>query len=255
MGKHLTIIKDSTASAFQHWGILLKCKPDKLKYFNLMGEKWCDTYKYILLNERFEKIRECVFFQRKIWKNFIMIIGYNSSIKQNWLKVVKILEKLGIEKNIIDQAWPFANDLYGFVKHDFFQENFIKNKSDIKKLKKINFSNGDIINLSYYLSEHDREKSYDVKYKGGRRWIITKYKTIIEEDLEGFNISFDANLIHSYDSYMSRWIIIYSERHIFVIHDCFCVNIRNYDFLLEIISLYFAEKLEIKDLYNFFIVL
>jgi hypothetical protein len=46
--ENLIILKDATASGLQNYGILLGYRLEKLKYLNLNGEDWCDTYKYII---------------------------------------------------------------------------------------------------------------------------------------------------------------------------------------------------------------
>ena len=42
------LFKDATASGLQNFGLIYGYKREKMKFLNLEGEDWCDTYQYII---------------------------------------------------------------------------------------------------------------------------------------------------------------------------------------------------------------
>ncbi len=82
--RNITIIRDSTASSFQHWGRALGVKPGFHAMLNLKGHVWYDTYTSIIqmfLNKHPEyaadpRIRHLL--NRKHLKSSIMIVNYNA---------------------------------------------------------------------------------------------------------------------------------------------------------------------------------
>jgi hypothetical protein len=71
------IYKDATASGLQNQGMLFKYKKGILKFLNMDGDTYCDTYLYVI--DRFLETDIDYLKDRKILKYTIMTIPYNAT--------------------------------------------------------------------------------------------------------------------------------------------------------------------------------
>lgn len=246
---NLTIIKDSTASTFQHWAVELDYK-DEFRYtLNLDGDCWFDTYKVIL--DKFSEFSKYLWFLRKYWKKFAMKIGYNSGFANAIEDVIDDI-KLDIEISLEEELEikGFGRLLYDFIKEEMFE---IWYENRIKDIIEPNiFTTDDCnINLLYF----EKKIIYIKKdYKHcNLRWIFSHQNLKYISDLKSTKRAKNANMIQCKDGHLARFIII-KVKNIYVIHDSFGVNIYDLHLLMDSGNEYF-NKYTNRNYYSIFIFL
>jgi len=128
INSNMILFKDATASGLQNYGIVAGYKKDMLKYLNLNGKDWCDTYQYIV--NKF--IKDEKYKKRKYWKSTIMTIPYNavwfscfrgfiSAIKKDNIKYSEMSDN---EKKYIKKMHKeFYENVKNNVKEEFYEKN------------------------------------------------------------------------------------------------------------------------------------
>lgn len=222
------IFKDATASGLQNYGILLGYREDMLKYLNLDGNDWCDTYKYLI--DKFIDKDEKKLLKRKYWKSTIMTIPYNSVWYSCFIKFIEMLREDGIEYNLLD----------------IYEKNRIKNLhkkfyDDMKNnMKKEFFKNneGKFIDFKYDEWKIRDKKDYKITYKKLR----DKYSDIVYniiEDKEGSFRAREANNMHYLDAKLVKKI--FESFDIIAIHDCFGIRLCELHLVIDNINLYYSK--------------
>ena len=247
--ENLTIIKDSTASTFQHWGVELGYRDEYKERLNFDGLVWYDTYKVILNN--FKEYGDYEWFIRKYWKKFIMKIGYNAGFENCISEVIEEIEEdINLTLNERDKIKEIGRVLYKYVKEKMFKEWYLRSMSEV--LKNNNFTTDDCnINLLYFEKRTVYRKK-DYKHVN-LRWIVSAQDLKYTSDLKSTNTSKNANIIQCKDGHLARYIIN-KVCNVFTIHDSFGVNIYDLDLLMDEGNKYFNSYTD-KNYYSIFIFL
>lgn len=221
------IFKDATASGLQNYGILMGYNKEKLKYLNIDGDDWCDTYQYLINkfvgeNERYKK--------RKYWKSTIMTIPYNAVWFSCFTKFIGKLREDGIEyKNFTESEKEEIKKLH----REFYNE--IKN--NVKK-EFFGDSNANFIKFKYNEWRVLSKSDYKVTYKKLR----DKYRDIIYdivEDSEATLRANEANNMHYLDARLIKTII--ESFDILPIHDCFGIRLSELHLVMDEINKYYSK--------------
>lgn len=227
------IFKDATSSGLQNYGIILGYKYDMLKYLNLDGEDWCDTYSYIMRTFiDFEDVP--MLKKRKYWKSTIMTIPYNSSwytCYDYFLKKIREddwYENLDLEtkEKIKEKHIKFYNDLKNNIKDLFY----INNSDKCNRLKKFPY---------YKFTLYHREE-YKINYKNDRdKYVDEVY--LVDYDEKGTLQALEANNMHDLDAKLVRYVL--EEMDAICIHDCFGVRLCEVHLLMDNINRFYREKI------------
>lgn len=227
------IFKDATASGLQNYGLMLGYKEEMLKYINIDGSDWCDTYKYLI--DKFleldnvtldkEKIKK-----RKNWKSTIMTIPYNAVWFSCFSKFLESLREEGIEYNELnDEEKKELKKIH---------KNFYKNIKENVKKEFYKNSKEDLIMFGYQEWKEIEKKEYKVNYKKGRdKYIDIKY--MIEEDKKSSMRALEANNMHYRDSELVKEII--DEYEVITIHDCFGISLFELHNVMDKINNYYSK--------------
>jgi hypothetical protein len=213
---------------------MLGYKDEMLKYINIDGEDWCDTYKYLI--EKFlildnsikidiEKIKK-----RKNWKSTIMTIPYNATWFTCFQRFLKSLREEGIYYGDLDRE---EKEKIKNIHKDFYE----KIKNNIKKEFYDN-TKEDIIEFKYNKWIVDEKREYKVNYKKAR----DKYRHItyiINEDRESSLRALEANNMHYRDSELVKAIM--TEHEIIPIHDCFGIRLFELHEVMDKINDYYSR--------------
>jgi len=227
------IFKDATASGLQNYGILLGYKKEKLKYLNINGEDWCDTYKYIIdlfLNDNTEKFKK-----RKYWKNTIMTIPYNSTWYSCFIKFIKNLRDDEIEYNNLTaeeqtQIREMHKNFYNSIKEKIKNE-FYNNKTNNIKIFKYN--KWEKVSIQDYKINYEKLRD---KYRN------TLY--MISPDEETTQKALEANNMHYLDAKLVEYV---SEKFdVLTVHDCFGIRLCELHLIIDEINKYYSEQTELK---------
>ena len=232
------IFKDATASGLQNYGILLGYKKEMLKYINIDGESWCDTYKYIV-NKFIDDGR---FKKRKYWKNTIMTIPYNAVWYSCFIKFIEKLEEDGIfYKKMSDNEKIYIKDMhkrfYDKIKNNIKNEFFEKNEANFIKFK---YNQWIVI----------KKKEYKVSYKKLREKYNEIFYSMIE-DTESTERSMEANNMHYLDALLVKEIMEFFD--IISIHDCFGIRLCELHLVMDKINKYYSEKIG-EETYSIYII-
>jgi len=240
------IFKDATASGLQNYGILSGFNFEKIKYLNLDGNSWCDTYQYIieifLKNKNTQNIIDNeIFLKRKHWKKTIMTIPYNATWYTCFNTFINSLRKDNIQyenmsednKKIIQ---TIHKNFYNDVKFNL-KKNFYGNEKNIVYFK---YNKWNILS----------NKEYKVNYKKARdKYIDTTYE--ICEDVENAKKALEANNMHYRDSELVKHIL--ENFDILPIHDCFGIRLCELHQVMDKINNYYSNKIG-KNIYSLFII-
>lgn len=251
---NIMLIRDSTASFLQHWGVNLGVKKEFLNKLNLNGDVWYDTYTLIISvfiskNIKYTDIKYKNILKRKILKNFIMIVNYNAGVKKCYSNLKNILDTNKILYEDIDLD-IFCDEFYIFLKNDLFCNLFLNQKDDFLKNIGNVFSCWDntTINLAYLTHKIIKE---DIKIKD-YRWIITRYELNNKYCEWKTKIAINANIIQAGDAELARYLINHIDT--LTVHDSFGVNLFQIHKLMDLTNLYFNTKLCIKTYSNFILI-
>ena len=221
------IFKDATASGLQNYGILLGYKEEMLKYLNINGDSWCDTYQYIVNkfvdDENFKK--------RKYWKSTIMTIPYNA---EKFSCFVKFIEKLE-DDEIFYRKMNEDEKLYIRSMHERF---YLKVKNEIKG-EFFKNEKADLINFKYNQWKVIDKKEYKINYNNLRDKYIEKLY-YISEDIKSTERSMEANNMHYLDALLVKEILEFFD--IISIHDCFGIRLCELHLVMDKINEYYSKK-------------
>ena len=233
------IFKDATASGLQNYGILMGYREDKLKYLNIDGDEWCDTYQY-LINKFVNK--ESGFTKRKYWKSTIMTIPYNAVWYSCFSKFVEKIREDGIDykelsigekKNIIKIHKEFYDSIKENVKMEFYNNN----------------SSG-LLDFKYNEWKILEKKEYKVTYKK----IRDKYQELIYEiveDKESALRAREANNMHYLDARLVNKVL--EEFDVLPIHDCFGIRLCEVHLVMDLINNYYSRIIK-KYTYSIYVI-
>jgi hypothetical protein len=225
---NMLIYKDATASGIQNYGIILGYKEEMLKYINIDGDDWCDTYQYIIF--KFLRHVTIIKIERKYWKKTIMTIPYNAEWFSCFIKFLEALREDGIEYNNLE---PKEKDLIKSMHKKFY--NDVKNN-----LKKEFYKNesGNLKLFKYNKLQIVNKKDYKINYKKAR----DKYTDIlymIIEDKEATQRALEANNMHYLDANLVGYIS--SKFDIISIHDCFGIRLCELHLVMDKINEYYSN--------------
>ena len=221
------IFKDATASGLQNYGVLMGYNEEKLKYLNIDGEDWCDTYQYLINkfvgeNKKYRK--------RKYWKSTIMTIPYNAVWFSCFTKFLRKLREDGIEYRDFDEE---EREKIKIMHKKFYNE--IKNN-----VKKEFFGNNDVNFIKFRYNEWKilSKRDYKINYKKLR----DKYRDVIYdivEDREATLRANEANNLHYLDAKLIKAII--ESFDILPIHDCFGIRLSELHLVMDEINKYYSK--------------
>lgn len=237
--ENVIIFKDATASGLQNYGILMGYNEEKLKYLNLDGDEWCDTYQYLIdkfisKDERYRK--------RKYWKSTIMTIPYNAVWFSCFLKFIEKIREDGIEYKDLNE---FEKERIKGVHRKFYEEIKNKVKEEFYTNKSANF-----VKFRYNRWEISNRLEYKVTYKKLR----DKYSDVtydIVEDKEGTLRSMEANNMHYLDAKLVKKVI--ENFDILPIHDCFGIRLSELHLVVDEINEYYSKIIG-KKIYSIHII-
>lgn len=236
---NILIYKDATASGLQNRGIINGYKTETLKYLNLSGDSWCDTYQYIvnlfILDEKYKN--------RKFWKKTIMTIVYNAKWYTCFYDFVSMLRNSNIEYKEFSEL---EKENLKKMHLDFYKKI---NSEDFLKIFFLTKENNNTFEFKYNKWEIINQKEYKINYKNFRdKYIDIEYK--ITEDKEKTKLAFYANNLHYYDAELVREILKNLE--VISIHDCFGVRLCELHILMDVVNNYYS-KYHKSDNYSIFI--
>lgn len=232
------IFKDATASGLQNYGILLGYKKEMLKYLNIDGDRWCDTYQYIV--NKF--IDDISFRKRKYWKSTIMTIPYNAVKFSCFTRFIEKLEDDEIfYKKMCKEDQIYIKNMhekfYWKVKNEIKKEFFIDNEPNLKDFK---------YNEWLVLDK----KEYKINYKKLRdKYIKITYRII--EDIKSTERGKEANNMHYLDAMLVKYVIEFFD--IIAIHDCFGIRLCELHLVMDKINEYYSKKIG-EETYGMYIV-
>lgn len=227
---NITLIRDATASTMQFWALLLSLKKKEyMKWFNLRGDTWYDTYTIILnlfiehLEEKDPKLLKT--FTRENLKQVIMTSNYNVSqwrSKNYFIDNIKkyiSVNNIKLSNSEFKKLLNLHKSFYVFLKNDLFNILFKNEK---------NFFIDQILNDSE-IESYDRNYKCFIYYKykkvientiyNGCRWRKT-YKYLLSEiDINKTLTSAPANIIQHEDARFAHHLI--KNTKCFAIHDSF----------------------------------
>jgi len=236
---NILIFKDATASGLQNYGILMGYREDKLKYLNIDGDEWCDTYQYLV--DKFVN-KENKFIKRKYWKSTIMTVPYNAVWYSCFLKFIDKIREDGVEyrnlekkekEKIINIHKEFYNNIKENVKMEFYS-NICANLIDFK------YNEWKIL----------KKNEYKVTYKEVR----DKYQDFVYEIVEDKRSALrarEANNMHYLDAKLVNHVL--EEYDILPIHDCFGIRLCEVHLVMDLINKYYSEIIK-KDTYSIYII-
>ena len=272
----ITIHKDATASGYQNFGLILGYNKS-LKFFNLEGDSWYDTYWFIIdqvllkmfasgliTDEDFLKIS--LFVNRKTLKKPIMTAAYNVSEYSSWLYFKgSVLEEFGdLNTGIFKVLRDFHLKFYKILNEELFMELF--SKKEITNKDYIFSFDGRSFDARYYkvMGSHQEriyfkkksDKYQHNEYLASTRPDLSKNsRDIIIPVPSGLSGGYEeyykvikvvkteralkANVMHFLDSNLVYYILRrpYSA---YTVHDMFVVNIKNTHLLMDDINNYYS---------------
>jgi hypothetical protein len=231
------IFKDATASGLQNYGILLGYKEEMLKYLNINGDSWCDTYQYIVNkfvdDENFKK--------RKYWKSTIMTIPYNA---EKFSCFVRFIEKLENDEIFYKKM----NEDEKFYIRSMHERFYWKVKNGIKG-EFFKNEKADLINFKYNQWKVIDKKEYKINYNNLRDKYIEKLYEI-SKDSKSTERSMEANNMHYLDALLVKEILEFFD--IISIHDCFGIRLCELHLVMDKINEYYSKKIG-KETYGMYI--
>ena len=251
---NITIIRDSTASSLQHWGIMLGIHDEYLNVLNLHGDRWYDIYTVIIdmfINSHKEYLLDkninCIL-NRNILKTIIMVVNYNAG-KRECLRY--LIEKLKTSKLYVSdfKYEQFCNDFHNFISKNLFNTIYVNSKDLFLQAHTNSIKLGDAnINLAY-LKTIDTKEVIKIK---DMRWIFSIKKLENEICLHKTLIAQNANIIQASDAELARYLV--NNLDIFAVHDSFAINLYELHKLMDLTNKFFNLKL-INNQYSLFIII
>lgn len=250
--KEFIVYRDATASGLQNFGIFTGYRAQMLEYINLQGNKWCDTYQYLVNSY----VSDADLQKRKYWKKTIMTIPYNAS----WYTCYKyfknsleddfdteIVESFDIDENVSTLYMNKKNLNYKDVHRNFY--------TNIKKdLKNVLYTNCDsyedkMIKYRYLKRKLVSQYTYKIQYRGFRdKYLVSVYDS--DDDEKSSRNALEANNLHNLDSTLVRYLL---KRHpLITIHDCFGIPLCIIHEVMDDINDYYSHY--VSHEYSLFII-
>ncbi len=252
--KNILIIRDSTASFLQHWGIHLNIKKNYLNKLNIDGNVWYDIYTLIIFmfkshNNKYNNILYEPILKRKILKNFIMIVNYNAGKKKCSENLINILRENNIDIKNLDLV-SFCKDFHDFINKDIFDFIFINSKDEfLEKMGNIiHFDINTSINFTYLWANSYKD---DIKF-ANLRWVVEKYTISSDICKHKTKIALNANIIQASDAALARFIL--KKLNTLTVHDSFGIHLYEIHKLMDTANLFFNKKLN-TNTYSTFILI
>ncbi len=252
---NINIIRDSTASTFQHWGVFLKLKPEYYKFFNVDGDVWYDTYSVIILffKKQYSELCEAPELQpllnRDALKKIIMIVNYNAGL---WECNKHLIEYITNNNLLINSELQkkFINTFHKFLSVDLFSLIYTLDKDlTVKGFgNRLSLMDG-MLDLNY----NDVIKKKKELTVSNIRWLYTTFETTSVFSQWRTNVAINANMVHAGDAELARWLIV--RINLWPVHDSFCVSIFDTHKLMDTTNEYFQIKYGNSEQYSAFILI
>jgi len=248
------LIKDTTASVYQHLGKILYFKNEEALNITNLGKEdlWRDTYKP-LMNILENKIDPSVkiHFNRKNMKKLMFTTKYNIGSRKafkNFKNEIQFIEDKETYSKIASSFQKiYLNLIKGYAENELLYENNLKDLN-FKLIKEEYFQLDDIkINLTYHKSIKKEITIFDNK----KRMTLANYSCSKEIDLEKTKIANVPNIVHGLDAIYARRICnwFYNlNKEIYANHDAFYVSYYDVEILIEA-----AQKcIKVEENFKFF---
>ena len=212
-----------------------------LKYLNINGEDWCDTYQYLI--NTFLKTNSKNLYKRKYWKSTIMTIPYNAVWYKCFIKFLDSLEEDGIkyrnlsleEKEDIKLTHKrFYNNIKDEIKKEFY-------KNENNKLMMFKYNKWQVL----------YKKEYKINYKKTREKYTDVYY-MLHDDNKSTNRALEANNMHYLDAKLVKEILNNFE--IISIHDCFGIRLCELHLIMDEINEYYSKNIG-KETYSIHVII
>jgi hypothetical protein len=236
---NVLIFKDATASGLQNYGIIMGYREDKLKYLNIDGDDWCDTYQYLV--EKFVK-KESGYLERRYWKSTIMTVPYNAVWYSCFLKFIEKIREDGIEYRDLEKE-----EKEKLIK---IHKEFYKNIKENVKIEFYSNNCSDLVDFKYTEWKVLEKKEYKVTYKKVR----DKYQDLIYEVIEDKKSALrarEANNMHYLDAKLVNKV--QEKFEILPIHDCFGIRLCEVHLVMDLINRYYSKIIK-KYTYSIYII-
>lgn len=250
------IIRDSTASAFQHWGCSIQIKEEHLSRLNLKGSYWYDTYTFII--DLFLKkhphslsVKELNgLLTRKLLKQTIMVVNYNAGKTKCLEGFNELLKESSLFKeDHLSIYREFIYKFHDFLKVELFDTLYVGNITNFLEKHSGVFELPDArLHMRYYESIDQQE----VIKVGTDRWIFNVKKIQTDVSFEKTKIALNANIVQALDAELARLVI--NKCNVWAVHDSFAIGMHQTHHLMDTINLFFNQKLTNKH-YCLFIVI
>ena len=250
------IIRDSTGSSFQHWGVLLDIKEEFLTKLNLNGNLWYDIYTLII--NMFNKSNNYLyndmkdFFNRKYLKKIIMTANYNAGERLSLENFINALKEDDIPIDDTFKYERFVNDFLSFLNNDLFKILYKQDKlNTLKKIKDDNYkfqTDDGIISLIYF--KHTDAK--EVVKIAGTRWIFTRKKLFNKVSDWESDMGLPANIIQASDANLARFLV--KNTNCLSVHDSFAINAFEIHKLMDLTNFYFNQRLNQNNYSKFILI-
>jgi len=252
-----TIIKDSTASTLQHWGTLLTVKGDAKYTLNLSGSVWYDVYSIIInlfiLNNSKEYMKDPFIIKilnRKYFKKIIMTKHYNvSNYSATDYLYAALMKDFTLEDLNHTRILALLKDFLDFLENKLFEHLYVNKKQTF--LDSLDYkikTNCGAVSFKYYKTKEIKRELKIAKY----RWSFTSKELIHEIDEISSKRALPANLIHTKDAELARFLI--AQLDIFAIHDSFGISSFELHKLMDLTNNYFNVQMN-QDDYSIFILI
>ena len=252
---NVSIIRDSTGSSFQHWGVVLGINEEFLEKLNLNGALWYDIYTLIITmfnknnnNKYFDIMKN--FLNRKYLKKIIMTANYNAGKDLSLENFLSALKEDNMDTNDNLNYHMFIKDFLSFLNEDLFKLIYLEDKKEkLNKIKGDNYTfEIDKENISLIYLKHTDEKKI-IKISGVR-WIFIRKKLLKYVDERESDVGLPANIIQASDANLARFLI--ENLNCLSVHDAFAISIFEVHKLMDLANLYFNTHLK-RDSYSIFI--
>lgn len=231
------LFKDATSSGLQNYGILLGYQEEKLKFINLDGNDWCDTYMYII--DKFLKTDNIELKKRKYWKSTIMTIPYNSVWYSCYAKFLEKIKKDNLhEKFDKEELKLIHKNFYNSVKNEIKKEFY---KSE----------NGPLKMFLYYKWKPIQKNEYKINYKRARdKYVNVTY--MVDVDDKATENALEANNMHYLDAQLVGFVLM--EFDVLTVHDCFGIRLCELHLVMDRINKYYSKVLG-KNTYSIHVII
>lgn len=234
------VIKDTTASVYQHLGKVLIFKNEEALNITNLGKEdlWRDTYRPLM--DKFDtEIENSIkpYFIRKNMKKLLFTTKYNIGPKKafkDFKEDIDFIEDKETYKKIASTFQKiYLNLIKGIVENEILYKHSLKDLNK-KLIKEEYFKLEDIkVNLTY----HKFIKKEITIFENKKRITLVNYKSSKEVDIEKMKISNVPNIVHSIDALYARRVCkeFYDmELEICVNHDAFYVSYDKIGFLIKV---------------------